>query len=511
VNELGFGPRTWLDEAVASWGTDYSALARADAGARQAAPAAPPASTAIARRATAIRPANVEVIAPAKPDSGGRVYVPRFEDHLSRFRLDLMTEQTLRAALNNASFGHMRPLADLYRAMRKDPIIGGIYRQHDAGAKRFILSALSPNGVRLNNGSTLRVNLKPADDSELAQTILEETIADSTDQNATHGRLIDSFLKHTGGFGGLTEQLWEFDRRWRVADFVHVPGQRIRFDRNSGEMAFAYSVYDYQGVPVSQFAPGTWVVWDVDKGEPEFGSRGTLAMLINDFWHAAPVGLIWVGAVERWHAPMLHVATDDPDDKQKAIDAGDGLGSQAVIVTSLETTKVTAITGQTISSRSGSPANEFEARCQRRAAIVILGAEQTVSVSQGDGSQQSVDAQVNVREDFLFEKLNGYLEARRRYVDGAAALRNHGVGADSLAPIYELVIQEQVDRAKELSDTKAGEDLGIDRSEKELRAKLGWAEPAPGESVREKRIARGGGQPEPRGATVTPIDRGRNR
>src|SRR5205085_4145488 len=117
------------------------------------------------------------------------------------------------------------------------------------------------------------------------------------------------------------------------------------------------------------------------------------------------IGSIWVGAVERWQSPMLHIATDNPDDKETAKANADTIGSQAVLVTGLDSTKITPIVGM---PTKDSPAESFEQRCQRRAAIAILGAEQTVSVSQGDGSQQSVDAQANIREDFLFADLEGF-------------------------------------------------------------------------------------------------------
>ncbi len=439
-----------------------------------------------------------------------RAVRPSRDDRQRTWRVAELTWDTILAAIQTASStGYMRDLAAILSLLAKNPVYRGIHDQSVGGTKRLLLGALSENGALLRDGSTLRLRLAPGSGTPRAERIADMTRYALTDQDAALSSVIEQGLRARHRFGGLTEIGWNEDPtapsgaawkpgsrlRWSWVDFTPASPRRIRFDVDSGEIGYAARSYDRTGIPVSAYERGTWATWVPDAEEDEFGNRGTWARLLTDFYHFSPMGGLWVQAVERFGEPAVDVATDDPNDRAQAEELGANLGSQAVYVHSKDKTTVSYLQAANSSAGKGTPHAEFEQRCKQRAAIAFLGAEQTVSVSNGDGSQQSVGSHEGVREDLALDGLSFVISAIVRDLFVPLAILNEGPDAAEDAARYEYQIEKQVDREKELAVTKMAEDLGIDRDPDEVRRALGgWKQPEPGKSLRELRDARGGVQ-----------------
>lgn len=438
---------------------------------------------------------------PKLGEPGQRATRTTFEDRSRRFRAADVTYSTIQSAIERANgTGDMSALADVNGLMLKSPIYGGIHAQRINGSKRLILGALSAKGVKLKDGSILRLVLRPGSATPRGEAIAESTRLALTDQDASIGDLATQALTAKLTFGGLTEIVWKQDiakpvgSQFSWTEFIPATGQRIRFSPQTGEIGYAFRPYDQRGIPVSAYERGTWAVWMPDAGNPSFASRGVLPMLHTDWFHMTPIGGMWVQAIERFGSPAIDVATDDEKDRAKADEMGEALGSQAVFTHALEKTKVSYLTSPAAQKTTGSgPHGEFEQRCKCRAAIAFLGAEQTVSVSQGQGSQQSFDGQAGVREDICLDDVDFFVRGLVRDVLTPFAILNYGLDAADEAARYEYQIEQLLEASKVIAETKEGEDLGIDRDAEEVRKLLGWREPAPGKSVRELREARGGG------------------
>jgi len=438
---------------------------------------------------------------PKLGEPGQRATRTTFEDRSRRFRAADVTYATIQSAIDRANqTGDMSALADVNGLMLKSPIYGGVHAQRVSGSKRLILGALSPKGVKLKDGSTLRVVLRPGSATPRGEAIAESTRLALTDQDASVGDLATQAITAKLTFGGLTEIVWRQDgtkpagAQWTWTEFIPATGQRIRFDKTTGEIGYALRPSDQRGIPVSAYEPGTWAAWTPDTGNPMFAARGVLPMLHTDWFHMTPIGGMWVQAIERFASPAIDVATDDIKDRTKAEEMGETLGSQSVFTHAKETT-VQYLTSPAAQKGTGTgPHGEFEQRCKTRAAIAFCGAEQTVTVSQGQGSQQSAGGQENVREDILLDDLDFFVRGLVRYVLTAFATLNYGPDAADDAARYEYQIEQPLDALRVIEETKAAEEIGIDRDVDEIRKLLGWREPAPGRSVREIRQARGGGE-----------------
>jgi hypothetical protein len=452
---------------------------------------------------------------PAQPKLGTeqRAYRQTSQDRSGRLRAERVSAHTINAAFASATNGQMRQLADLIDLMLANPTNGGVVGQRISGAVRFILEALSPHGTKLTDGSVLRAQLKPVDSANLAKPaqdlaalIVAETKEAMQDQDAPIGSLAEHAIRSRLGFGGLTEIGWKVGagqgttgadaegqgdagtapKRWTWNDWLNVPGQRMRFDVSTGEPGFAERPYDYTGKPIASYDRGTWIPWTPDVSTLDPGLRGVLPDLIEDWFHVSPVGRWWASGVERFNQPAVDVATDEPLVRAAAEEAAEDLGSQASYIHGTKTT-VNYLQAPGAAAK-GSPCDAFEQSRARRVAVAVLGAEQSVSVSEGQGSQQSVAAQMKVREDWLLGDLDFFLAGFRRYAITAMAVMNHGLQALDLIPTFELIRQEQVDVLKRVAEIVTAEDAGFDMTVPSAYSYLGWSEPESGvETLRQRR------------------------
>lgn len=401
-------------------------------------------------------------VTPPAPPAGEPYFKQSLLDRQTDIRIDNLTGETIRAALRQSTLGYMRRQADVEDLMyASNPILAGILDQRAAGL----------NGIEKE--------IQPADDSPEAAKYADEFRAEIARPESSWALFERSctFLKIMGG--GLIEPLWKQDvDGWHLAGFVPTPRQRTRFNYQTGEIGFAYNPFDLQGFGVSLFPPGTFIAITPDERIMDFGKRGAMRSVITGWFGCTNVGGWWQQDLERWNSPIIDFASDNAADITIAKAEGPSLGANGVIIHSKQTDVKPLEKGR--QSAVGAPQKEFEDSRQRHWAIRFLGAEQTVAVSQGDGSQASVGTHADIRKDIIMGDAELVEFVGRRDVAVPWVVRNYGPAAASKAPIVRYEFDEPVDVGVEAANIDAELGLGLDMTEDEAYARIGRTKPAAG-------------------------------
>jgi hypothetical protein len=415
-------------------------------------------------------PASPEPAPPKPPQTSG--LEPQFRqtraDRVNTLDVTDVSASRIVAALRMARLGYLKGLGDLEDVMYSSgPVLPGILEQRCAG---------------INDVSK---EILPGDDSPEAAIYAEEFKREIERPEASWALFEREcvYLKLCGG--GLLENLWSLDvgSSWHIAGFKPIPRQRTRFNPETGEIGFAYNIYDLYGFGVSTFLPGTWSAVVVDERIMDFGKRGALRSVIKDWWDTINVGDWYNAGLERWGIPIIDVATDDPIDRAAAIENGPTMGADGVIVHSLEKTKLTAFQKAPDRSAIGSVHREFEESRRGRWAIRFCGAEQTVSVTDGQGSQQSAGLQGDMRLQIVKGDAELVQFVGRRDVAVPWVVRNYGPAAASKAPVIRYQFEEEIDVGTVLTNIQQAEDRGMDIAVVDAYEAIGFRKPEPGEKT----------------------------
>ena len=428
-----------------------------------------------------IRSLNLPAPTPLQAAEGAapRQYRPSQADRLSIYRIGDVSIDGIGAAFSQAALGYMAPMADLEDLALTHPILRGIFEQRVAGL------------------SQVPREIVAASDSPLATRMAEELAADVERGRAAFREFEKAYTRLKLRGGGLIEPLWSFrDRRWSLAGFSAVPRQRLRFDRDSGEMAFAADRWSWQARPVSSYEPGTWIVVEPDSGVPDFGKRGDLRACINDWFGVINVSGNYLQYLERFGVPMVDIASDDQKERDSGREMLDTFAASGGIVHRFTNSTVKFQDAARTAGASGSVHREFEDSRRRNWSIALLGADQTVAVSNGDGSQQSIGVHSDVRLDKVQDDAQALMADFDRWVAEQWAIRNYGPNAADEAPHLAYQFLEEVDEAGVIANIKAAEEIGVEVSEDDAYARLRWQKPATGtktlRQAREERAATAG-------------------
>lgn len=383
-------------------------------------------------------------------------------DRQTDIRIDNLDSDTIKSALRQSTLGYLKRQADLEDLMyASNPMLAGIMDQRVAGLNRQEKEIL------------------PADDSPEAAKYADEFRAEIENPDSSWALFERGVTLAKIKGGGLIEPHFKQDvDGWHLAGFTVIPRQRVRFDYQTGEIGFAYSAFDLQGFGVSLFPPGTFVAITPDEWVMDFGKRGAMRSVITGWFNCTNVGGWWNQDLQRWNSPIIDVATDSAADRAEAKAQGPDLGANGLIVHSNSTTIRPLEKGR--QSAVGAPQKEFEDSRQRHWAIRFLGAEQTVAVSQGDGSQASAGLHGDIRLDIIMGDAELVEFVGRRDVAVPWCVRNYGPAAASKAPIIRYNFDEPVDVGVEAANMLLELDLGLDMTLDEAYERVGRAAPAKG-------------------------------
>lgn len=409
---------------------------------------------------------NLPAPTPRKPAEGEqsvRQHRPNAADRVSSVTLAGLTTDGILGALSQAAQGYISQLADIEDHALTHGVLRGIFEQRVSGLsqrpREIVAGGASPRAARM----------------------AEELAADIEQGAAAFREFERAYMRLRLRGGGLIEPLWSFsERRWHVAGFSPVERQRIRFDRETGEIGYAASRYAFTGTPVSAYLPGTWVVIVPDASVPDFSKRGELRSCLMDWFGVLNVAGQYLQYIERTGTPLVDAASDDKAEREKLQELLDNFGSSAGVVHKFTNSTVKFQDGARPGGAAGSVHREFEDSRRRNWSIALLGADQTVAVSNGDGSQQSAAMHGDVRLDKLQGDAQDLEADFNRYVAVPWAVRNYGPTAAAEAPRLVYQFLEEIDEARVIANIEAAERIGIDVAEDDAYARLRWQKPAPG-------------------------------
>lgn len=403
---------------------------------------------------------------PRKAQEGAqseRIYRPTAQDRAPVFSVQDVTIDSIKSAQRQATRGYLSPLADIEELALTHPVLGGIFEQRVSGLSQVPRDVVA--------GGPL----------PLAARMAEEFKADIERGAAAFREFEREYMRARLRGGALIEPVWTFTQgSWHVTEFVTVARQFVRFDADTGELAYAAGRYAFTGTPVSQYAPGTWIVVNPDKAILDYAKRGELRRCLND----------WFGAIEndgqrrqyneRFGVPFVDFASDNAAERDAAKAMMPDFGSTGGMVRRFTGSSLSFSDGARSAGSGGSLHHEVSVDCRSNWSIALLGAEQTVAVSNGQGSQQSVAAQVDIRLDKIQGDAQDFMADVNRYVAQQWAIRNYGPNAAAEAPKLVYQFLDEVDEAAVISNIKAAEEIGVEVGEDDAYARLRWQKPAPG-------------------------------
>lgn len=401
---------------------------------------------------------------PATQDGGEpRHFRQQSSDRWSLYRLGDITIDGLKGLMQQAEQGYLPPLAEVEDLALTHSVLRGIFEQRVSGLSQI------PREVVAGGESPLAARMA----EEFAQD-LEKGKAAFRDFEREYGR-----LRLRGG--GLIEAVWAFaNGRWHIKEFVPVPRQRTRFDRETGEPCFAADKWTRIGTPVSAYEPGTWVVCLPDKALLDFSKRGELRSCLVDWYGVIEVSGTRLQYIERTGVPLIDIASDDAKERAKGEEIIRNLGSNGGVVHKFTNSTVNFRDGARPSGASGSVHKELLDDARRNWSIALLGAEQTVAVSGGQGSQQSAELHAEIRRDKIEGDAKDFMADVDHYVARQWAIRNYGPNAADEAPHLVYQFLDEVDEARVIANIEAAEAIGIEVGEDDAYARLRWQKPAPG-------------------------------
>lgn len=383
-------------------------------------------------------------------------------DQTSRLRLSDLTPADLTAALDAAAYGNRYQLARIHNAMLSvDPDIRAAVRQ--------LTSAICATDFKVT----------PGDDSEPAKQEADELAAmlGSLPVRQAKAYAVEAWIRGAG----LVENLWNdpADLPRAVTGWRFVPEERIRNDRQTGEIAFAGSNGSGTGTPISAFERGKWIVLEPDRHLADYALRGVAPSLHREFLAHLDVFGWWLQRIERFGMPIPALEWETSAQKAAADDAIRNWSAAGGF--SFKKGSTLNVHGGDSAVGATSPHAEFMLRSAQRVFLAVLGESQTGIIEQGAGSKQSADTQHAVMryvvEDvcaFLEEAVSAGLIGPWREIRGNAG---RWPAPKWCADLEEPGDAESFDRLVDAAAKK-----GVFVSENVYRERTGLPAPKPGES-----------------------------
>jgi hypothetical protein len=392
-----------------------------------------------------------------------QVYKPTFFDRSLRASVGKLTWEWIDRALYQAWLGDPRWLADIYHLIpATSSVIRGIERQVKAGVK------------------SKDFDLEEANDTPQAIELRDELRALFFDARLDLDCLFDGFIEAWWEGGGLIEILWNAPTESpRVpVGFCKVPMQRVRWDRDTGELGFALNPFDWRGVPVSAFPDGTFICVMPDSHVPAFDKRGTYRTILSDWYRSVNVAGWWVQDIEQHDSPTAFLKAGSGADLTLFKDAAKAWGNGGKLVASSKDSDAKFLE----KGRSSMvPHQVWEQAFKERMALAFLGATQTVTVAARQGSQQSAGEQGEVADDVQGELWGAIASALNEDLFQVYAVLNRGPEAANDAPLLDVDLDEREDIGLFLDNATKARAIGLTLAESQIRETTGFREPGPGD------------------------------
>jgi len=397
-----------------------------------------------------------------------RVYL---DGSLSQLKAQAVTPEVIDAALTALTGGNASDIGDVYDLVVAHPVVAAPRSQLKAGVRE------------------LPLELSPADDSSEAERIFDRVSArwnalESPTSvafggvprpGATKAALIDGLTDHCCRGGGLTEPLWVRDAsEWTWAGFQTIPQRRLRWDRDTGEIGFAFDAWDYRGVPLSAFPFGTFIPVVVDAGVTDFAKRGMDRRILTDWYGLLNSSGWWAQDLENYGSPILHGKAKKGSEAFSSLStAFQRMGALARIITD-PAAEITPINRSVVPV---SPHGKYEDSRERRIAANYLTSSQSVQIEEGTGSLASASVQAEAAQVQIRDVGSIVREAIQTYALGAFVALNFGADKVHLTPRLGVARQRE-DRARVLDELAKAKALGLALDTQEVYARLGWTMPA---------------------------------
>ena len=389
-------------------------------------------------------------------------FQPSRRDQTSRLRLADLKPSDMTAALDSAANGNRYAVARVNNALLKtDPAIGAAVRQ--------LTSAIC----------STEFEVQPGDDSDGAKQEADELKAmlGNLPVRKLKAYAVKSWLRGAG----LVENVWNDAGTLprAVTGWRFVWEERLRHDRETGELALAATNSAATGTPVSAFERGKWLVLEPDTDVADFSLRGIVPALHRLFLGNVDVFGWWLQRVERFGMPIPALEWETTAQKAAADEAIRNWSAAGGF--SFKKGSTLNVHGGDTAVGASSPHAEFMTKVAQMVFLAILGESQTGIIEQGAGSKQSADTQHAVMR-YVVEDVCAFLE--ESVAEGLIApwREIRGNAGKWPAPKWcaDLDENEDAESFDRLVDSAAKK--GIQVSENVYRERTGLPAPKPGET-----------------------------
>jgi Protein of unknown function (DUF935) len=320
-----------------------------------------------------------------------------------------------------------------------------------------------------------------ANDSTIAQKIADGLRTAIENPSLNVRRLKRWIVEgHVRGVG-LIEAVWnpvtEPIRTWER--FTVVPQQRIRLNRSSGEVQFASSPFVFQGLDVSMYDRGKWIVVQPDEHISDFGLRGVAPALVADWFGRLNVMGWWNMALER-DAMKTLVGKAGSDADAVALDLAfknrGAAGAYLIRNKDSDVKELAAAQGRSGVSLFG----EYMTHTGQRLFLALLGESQTGIIEKDAGSKQSADTQHEVADSVYEDLCEDIAFVGRRDLFVPWVIQNHGIENVANTPTWEPQLDDAVDVVA-LNEAIAGRPKNVQLGKSWYYKQTQWSPPAAGE------------------------------
>lgn len=399
------------------------------------------------------------------------VYERTVSDQQPRLSLQKLTIKQVSHALAQMTLGNCAPLGRIADAMLStDPEIRAAVKQLKTAVCGVPLEVVAAN--ESPNAQEQAAQLK----IDLANPQLN--------LRALRGWIVEHRIRGIG----LTEAIWndptEPHRTW--VRFKPVPQERVRLNQYTGEPQFANDPFMYQGVDVSAFDKGKWIVTQPDEHIQDWADRGIVPTLLNDWYGRVSVMGWWQQALERDAMKTLVGKAASERDAEFMSKAFKNRGAAGAYLIRDEGSTITELQGT--QNRSGiSPYGEYMTKTAQRMFLALLGESQTGIIEQNAGSKASAGTQHEIARYVIEDVCNECAAIEMQYLVAPWSEINYGVENLVNAPTLEPRLQDPVDIIA-LNEAIAGRPENIELGPTWYRQKTQWPPPQKGETPLSKPV-----------------------
>lgn len=370
-------------------------------------------------------------------------------------RVDQVSYETISSAISNWGNGDPTYAARLFDLILVHPYVSGVREQLEAAVLQ------------------LPLEITAADDSPESQAIADELATEWEASGAHRENLIRSCFDGVCRGGGLTELLWKLaDGQYRWDGVKAVPQSRVRFDRNTGAIAFALRPSDLYGIPASAFPLGTFVAVTPDEERLDFSKRGLDRKVISDWYALVNSSGWWSQDLENYGIPMLIGEYSDPGQEAALRKAFQTMGANPRLLKP----KGAVIQIEERTVQNSSPFGIFQDKRERFISIAYLGSTQTVQVKVDEASAKSVGIHSEVRNEKVEAIARLTREAIERDFFRAWVVLRHGI--ENLHRTPRLSVPKRKEAAGQvLDELQKAKNIGLPVEAKWAYDRLGWPMP----------------------------------